>query len=167
MLTNCVHCVSWLQCLWCLCLRLCVRPVCGAVFTLLRVVYREHPNLSSHCTVSSTPSAPQGYRYCSDLSTLHVLTCCDRLLYCFVCWYSINDYFVRLPRAFNENIIILKHLIASYWIVFWPTDQSWWLSFLLCAQRCLWVLLGTLAPRLERTGPWSVGSTGGQRKTFM
>lgn len=51
-------------------LRLYVCLMCGAA--LLRVVYRKHPNLSSHCTVCSTSSVPQGYRYCYDLSTQHV-----------------------------------------------------------------------------------------------
>lgn len=65
---------------------MCVCLVCGAVFTPLRVVYRGHPNLSSHCSVSSTPSAQNGYRHCCDLSTLHMwLALYDQLLYCLVC----------------------------------------------------------------------------------
>lgn len=32
------------------------------VFIPVYVVHREHPNLSSHCTTSASPSAPQGYR---------------------------------------------------------------------------------------------------------
>lgn len=66
----------------------CILCVClsyGAVFTLLHVVYRQHPNLSSHCTVSSTPSTPQGYRYCCDLSALHVWFVPDVIIWSALC----------------------------------------------------------------------------------
>lgn len=76
----CVSVMSLLVSCMCACL------VCGAVFTPLRVVYRGHPNLSSHCSVSSTPSAQNGYRHCCDLSTSHMwLALYDQLLYCLVC----------------------------------------------------------------------------------
>lgn len=76
------------------CLRLYVCLMCGAGFALLHVVYRKHPNLSSHCTVSSSSSSPQGYRYCYDLSTLHVWfviwsALCGLLFDSLVSWFEI------------------------------------------------------------------------------
>lgn len=178
-----MNCVHWLQCLWCICLcgqclsLVCLSLVC-AVFTLIHIVYREHPNLSSHCTVSSTPSVPQGYRYCCDLSALHVWFVPDVIIWSALCILMFSGLVswlkLLLCKARSLDSVILRTFngttiksFGSYWIVLWPTNKSWWLSFLLCAQRRLWVLLGTLTPRWERKGPWSVGSTGARRKTFM
>lgn len=116
---------------------------------------------TSHPIAQSPPRHPPHKGTCCDLSTLH-----DQLYVLFVgivSWFEIAVLF----GCEGLGLVISKQLTASCWITLWPTDRSWWLSFLLCAQRCLWVLLGTLAPRLERTGPWSVGSTGGRRKMFM
>ncbi len=53
----CALCVMTSVSVESVCVSVCVLCVCGAVFTPLRVVRRKHPNLSSHCTVSSSPSA--------------------------------------------------------------------------------------------------------------
>lgn len=78
----CVLCIMTLASVVSLCVSVCVSRVCGSISTPLHIVYRKHPIPSSYCTVTSTWSTPQGYRFCCDISNLSV---CWLVMISYVC----------------------------------------------------------------------------------
>lgn len=97
----------------CVCVRVCVcECVCSAIFTPLCVVHREHPNISSHCSVCSSPSVQHGYRLCCGVSTFTHLTCLLSSALCHV----VARYSVTVVSVVGSTVSDWDYLLTSRWI---------------------------------------------------